>query len=186
MVGQAGQLGGNAAASLSTLVQARRMRRVFHSRNPFMPFSSFTPGARRLFIAVCAVSVSALLVACASPPARPTDLSSGQEAVNAYLARLIDHEMRSSSTPAMSIAIVDDQRVVWAQGFGHADVEQRIPATTRTLYRQAPSRSCSPISPRCSSWSNPSWTWTPRCRPASRSSASGNARALPVPSHLGS
>ena len=100
-----------------------------------MPFSSFTPGARRLFIAVCAVSVSALLVACASPPARPTDLSSGQEAVNAYLARLIDHEMRSSSTPAMSIAIVDDQRVVWAQGFGHADVEQRIPATTRTLYR---------------------------------------------------
>ena len=35
----------------------------------------------------------------------------------------------------LGIALVDDQRVVWAEGFGHADKERDLPATTRTIYR---------------------------------------------------
>ena len=37
--------------------------------------------------------------------------------------------------PGLSIAIVHDQTVVWARGFGYADVERREPATGDTLYR---------------------------------------------------
>lgn len=36
--------------------------------------------------------------------------------------------------PGMSAAIVKDQELLWAKGFGSADLEKRVPATPRTLY----------------------------------------------------
>jgi CubicO group peptidase (beta-lactamase class C family) len=36
--------------------------------------------------------------------------------------------------PGMSAAIVKDQRLLWAKGFGYADLEKRVPATPNTLY----------------------------------------------------
>ena len=39
--------------------------------------------------------------------------------------------------PAYSAAIVKDQKVVWAKGFGYADVENKIPATEHTAYHLA-------------------------------------------------
>jgi CubicO group peptidase (beta-lactamase class C family) len=35
----------------------------------------------------------------------------------------------------VSIAIVDDQKIVWSQGFGYADVKNNLPATSETVYR---------------------------------------------------
>jgi CubicO group peptidase (beta-lactamase class C family) len=37
----------------------------------------------------------------------------------------------------LSIGVVYDQELVWAQGFGYANVEQEIEATTQTIYRIA-------------------------------------------------
>src|SRR5581483_4598314 len=37
--------------------------------------------------------------------------------------------------PALSIALVDDQRVVWAKGFGHRDRDGKQTATAETVYR---------------------------------------------------
>lgn len=51
------------------------------------------------------------------------------------LAKLIDYHRASKRLPAVSIALVDDQTVVWAKGFGFSDPEQRIPATAETIYR---------------------------------------------------
>ena len=39
--------------------------------------------------------------------------------------------------PAYSAAIVKDQKVIWAKGFGFADVENKIPATEHTAYHLA-------------------------------------------------
>ena len=39
--------------------------------------------------------------------------------------------------PGMSAAIIKDQKVLWAKGFGFADLEKRIPATPNTLYHLA-------------------------------------------------
>jgi CubicO group peptidase (beta-lactamase class C family)/D-alanyl-D-alanine dipeptidase len=44
-------------------------------------------------------------------------------------------EVKAKGLPALSIALVDDQRIVWARGFGFADKERRIPATAETVYR---------------------------------------------------
>ncbi len=43
--------------------------------------------------------------------------------------------MQDKKLPAFSIALVDGQRIVWAQGFGYADPDKKIPATAETVYR---------------------------------------------------
>jgi CubicO group peptidase (beta-lactamase class C family)/D-alanyl-D-alanine dipeptidase len=51
------------------------------------------------------------------------------------LLRLIQNEMQDKKLPAFSIALVDDQKVIWAQGFGYADPDKKTVATAETVYR---------------------------------------------------
>ena len=51
------------------------------------------------------------------------------------LDRFIRHEMTDKELPALSIALVDGQNVVWARGFGIANPKDSTPATARTVYR---------------------------------------------------
>ncbi len=55
--------------------------------------------------------------------------------VVAALQPFIQREMSEKELPALSIAIVDDQETVWAQGFGSADSQGKRPATAETVYR---------------------------------------------------
>ncbi len=43
--------------------------------------------------------------------------------------------MKKHALPALSIALVDNQQVVWAEGFGMADAARKVPATADTIYR---------------------------------------------------
>ncbi|MCI0432059.1 MAG: serine hydrolase [Gemmatimonadetes bacterium] len=51
------------------------------------------------------------------------------------LDRLIRHEVEDKALPSVTIALVDDQRIVWAQAWGFADLERRTPATAETVHR---------------------------------------------------
>src|SRR5579871_91617 len=51
------------------------------------------------------------------------------------LENFIVQEMESKGLPALSIALVDGQRIVWARGFGLADPDRHIGATADTVYR---------------------------------------------------
>src|SRR6266576_6646961 len=51
------------------------------------------------------------------------------------LESLIRQEITDKDLPAFSIALVDGNEVVWAQGFGYQDPEHKIPATAHTIYR---------------------------------------------------
>jgi CubicO group peptidase (beta-lactamase class C family)/D-alanyl-D-alanine dipeptidase len=53
----------------------------------------------------------------------------------AQIERLISHEIEDKGLPAVSIAIVEDQQVVWTKGFGYADPDRKRPATPETVYR---------------------------------------------------
>jgi serine beta-lactamase-like protein LACTB len=57
------------------------------------------------------------------------------EAVAEHLSKFIEREVRQKNLPALSIALVDDQRIVWARGFGFADPKAKTPATADTVYR---------------------------------------------------
>ena len=45
--------------------------------------------------------------------------------------------MQQRGWPSLSIAIVLDQKIIYSQAFGYADVDKKIPATTNTIYRVA-------------------------------------------------
>ena len=76
------------------------------------------------------------LAGCAGSPTRPTAVMRGDiKTTQAYATELIRYEMAKHAVPGLSIALVDDQRLVWAQGFGFADVERKVPASADTLYR---------------------------------------------------
>src|SRR5882672_1198997 len=47
----------------------------------------------------------------------------------------ITKEVADKELPALSIALVDDQTIVWAKGFGFADPEKKKAATADTVYR---------------------------------------------------
>ena len=51
------------------------------------------------------------------------------------LTNFIEYEMADKALPAVSIVLVDDQDVVWAQGFGYADPADSVRATAGTVYR---------------------------------------------------
>jgi CubicO group peptidase (beta-lactamase class C family)/D-alanyl-D-alanine dipeptidase len=51
------------------------------------------------------------------------------------LEPFIAREVRDKQLPALSIALVDDQQIVWAAGFGVRDPQTKSPATSATVYR---------------------------------------------------
>ena len=55
----------------------------------------------------------------------------------AGLEVLLENLRQDLKIPAYSAAIVKDQKVVWAKGFGYADIENKIPATEHTSYHLA-------------------------------------------------
>lgn len=86
------------------------------------------------------LAIGTLLLAaggCQSlPPAAPATIAKGDyAAVVEYLAQRIPYDMDAARVPGVSIAIVDDQRVVWSTGFGVADASRHRLATRDTLYR---------------------------------------------------
>lgn len=78
----------------------------------------------------------ALLAGCASPPVRPQALVPGEYGyLKEYITWLIRREMAQNSIQGLSLALIDDQQVVWTEGFGYADTAARLPATADTIYR---------------------------------------------------
>ena len=53
----------------------------------------------------------------------------------ARLQAAVQYEVASKDLPAVSIALVDRDLTVWADGFGYQDAAREIPATADTVYR---------------------------------------------------
>jgi CubicO group peptidase (beta-lactamase class C family) len=72
---------------------------------------------------------------CSTAPLKPEATTLGNyEYVKEYLSWLITKEMKKSDVNGLSIALVDDQHVIWSKGFGYANAERRILATEETIY----------------------------------------------------
>lgn len=97
---------------------------------PMMPTPPFR---RRPALAALLAAGLALSGGCARRDAAP---AGGRYAdVVRVLTPFIEHERSQKGIPAISIALVDDQDVVWASGFGWADSSAGVHADARTVYR---------------------------------------------------
>lgn len=85
---------------------------------------------------ICFVLIAATLGGCASvPPPAPVIAHGDTDAVRAYMTQQIRERMAKYDVTGLSIALVDDQQVVWSEGFGYADKANKLPATADTVYR---------------------------------------------------
>ena len=87
-------------------------------------------------VIACACVALALSVACDRTMAQSaTAVRKDYADVVETLRPFIQQQMAEKELPALSIAIIDDQQIVWAEGFGMADPKSKIPATADTVYR---------------------------------------------------
>ncbi len=88
-------------------------------------------GRVRAAVLLAAAVAAPLHAQSVIPPRRDYD------SVAAVLTRFIRSQMAEKHLPALSVALVDDQETVWAQGFGVANPADGTPATAETPYRVA-------------------------------------------------
>ena len=82
------------------------------------------------FLAIIFVTACSTKPPDALPVARD-DIDGVQRQMESY----IQHEMKRFKLAGLSIALVDDQKIIWARGFGWADAEAKVPAGPDTRYR---------------------------------------------------
>src|SRR6185437_7658777 len=90
-----------------------------------------------LIVLTAAILGNGMLAANSRPDAihpRAAELDAERLARFEHVLDAIRQELKIAG---MSCAIVKDQKVVWAKGFGYADVENNIPATEHTSYHLA-------------------------------------------------
>ena len=78
---------------------------------------------------------AALIVAMALAGALTADDVAISAAEKAQFEDAVSKFMAANHAPGVSAAIVENGELVWSEGFGLADLENSVPATSRTLYR---------------------------------------------------
>ena len=87
-------------------------------------------------VAVCACVALTLSALCNRTMAQSTTaVRKDYTDVVEKLRPFIQQQMAEKELPALSIALIDNQQIVWAEGFGMADFKTKTPATADTVYR---------------------------------------------------
>ncbi|MCB1190680.1 MAG: beta-lactamase family protein [Leptospiraceae bacterium] len=69
------------------------------------------------------------------PPKKPVDYKNeSYQYTKNYLNWFIKNKMKESDIVGLSLAIVDDQKVIWSEGFGYANKHKSILTNAKTVY----------------------------------------------------
>lgn len=87
---------------------------------------------------IFSVFVSVVLLgasACAPAPSPSESIASGNIAnIIAKYREVIPQQMQQENVAGLAIAVVDDQNILWAEGFGYTDWDEKILVTPSTLF----------------------------------------------------
>src|SRR5580658_2754931 len=83
-------------------------------------------------IAITLMGLLAYLLAASCAVAQTGKLSADKQA---KIESTISNFMTASKAPSISAAVVQGGEFVWAAGFGMADLENSVHATSQTVYR---------------------------------------------------
>lgn len=93
----------------------------------------------RLLVFITIVALAAALPVSGQGPgarhpvAQQPDVEAALTVLDAWIAAIVAQREQ----PGLSIGVVYDQDLIWAKGYGHADLERRVAATPATIYRIA-------------------------------------------------
>jgi len=94
----------------------------------------FIHNIRYIYVVACVTLASA----CSTAPTVPTFqqlLNDDYSLVRDYLQAYIPGEMKKHNITGLSVALIDNQKIVWSDGFGFADKSANALATVDTLYQ---------------------------------------------------
>lgn len=93
--------------------------------------------SKHFLVTLLSSSLALLLSSCTSlkPPSEHQLINDDYSLVKKYMTRFIDREIKHGDITGLSIALIDDQKLVWSEGFGLADKANQRDATPDTLYR---------------------------------------------------
>lgn len=94
-----------------------------------LPFTLRTTRSGR---ALAALALLALLLPARAPAEAITPLQ--LSTLRVAISELVRKEMKDKDIEALSVALVEDQQLLWSQGFGVTDVARGTPAQADTLY----------------------------------------------------
>jgi CubicO group peptidase (beta-lactamase class C family) len=92
---------------------------------------------RRAAVAIASVALGAAAVPAFAqqlPPLAIAGQPANVEAIDRARA-IVRDSMTANGIPGVSVAVAVDGRVVWTEGFGFADIENRVPLTAETRMR---------------------------------------------------
>ena len=69
------------------------------------------------------------------PPSLPQPFDGNYAPITEYLSAFIKRKMKSGKITGLSIALVDNQQMIWSEGFGLADKELKLCCSSKTRYR---------------------------------------------------
>ena len=87
-------------------------------------------------IQFCSLLTIFFFAACASQTSTTPTRASVQDPIQAFKQE-IERLQKKYNIPGMSVAILQNQQTIFADGFGYADIENKIPATADTPYNIA-------------------------------------------------
>lgn len=98
-----------------------------------------TSAVRALACTVFAVSVPATRSLPAQAVAAPTSIATNPDVLGAQrlFSAWIDGQIAYRGLPGIAVGVIADQELVWAAGFGFADVKSKLPMTPSTQFRMA-------------------------------------------------
>lgn len=80
---------------------------------------------------------SVLFACCVIPAAKADDGTRPAPEEFAEVREYIRQGIKDGLAPSVAVAVVRDDRVIWAEGFGYANIDQKKPATPNSIYRLA-------------------------------------------------
>ncbi|MFC2164140.1 serine hydrolase domain-containing protein [Acidobacteriota bacterium] len=82
------------------------------------------------------ILICLLLITCSGTLLADSEknLSPSESRLIAALRSYIPHVLRLSGTPGLNIALARRNKIFWEEGFGYADLEQKIPMTAQTVF----------------------------------------------------
>ena len=82
---------------------------------------------------VLGLAANAFAATAESPLLQNPDVSAGIRVFEAWM----DEQIAYRGLPGVAVGVVHDQELVWARGFGYADVERKTPVQPDTIFRMA-------------------------------------------------
>src|SRR5690554_1701220 len=108
---------------------------------PMLPSATVAMAAKWALVWAAAISLGVAVTGCRdsygasdAEPAETVVEQARYVETREVITRLANELMRANEVTGISLALVDGDEVVWATGFGLADVNHRISAGPRTVY----------------------------------------------------